>query len=196
MRKSRTLVFVLAALASACGGSSGASSSKPVRSSPTKTPPKGSGPPALQAVEIARVPAGTFGPYVGQGRDGALLAWAPSAGDKRAWYGLPVAPDGTPSGAPRRLGDAPTEIGLVAVRGSSDATHHLVVSTRRTELGEWVEAMLVRGNGEILMAPRALAELRAQPLWVDASVTSDRALVMWAQRSDDLADIYGMVLTA
>jgi hypothetical protein len=82
------------------------------------------------------VPAGTFGPYVGQGRDSALLVWAPSAGDKRAWYALPVAPDGTPSGEPRRLAEAATEIGLVAVRGSSDGNTLAVVSTRRTGLGE------------------------------------------------------------
>lgn len=196
MRKSPIFVFVLAALASACSTSSGPPSSKLPRSSPSKTPPKGSGPPALHSVEITRVPAGTFGPYVGQGREGALLVWAPAAGDKRSWYALPVAPDGTPSGQPRRLAEAPTEIGLVAVRGSLEATHHVVVSTRRTELGEWVEAMMVKANGEILMAPRALAELRSQPLWVDASVSAERALVMWAERSDDLADIHGMVLTA
>jgi hypothetical protein len=150
----------------------------------------------LKSAEITRVPAGTFGPYVGQGRDGALLVWAPSVGDKRSWYALPVAPDGSPSGQPRRLADAPAEIGLVAVRGSLDATHHVVVNTRRTELGEWVEAMLVKASGEILTAPRALAELRSQPLWVDASVSAERALVMWAERSEDLADIHGIVLSA
>ena len=37
-----------------------------------------------------------------RGPDGALLVWAPSAGEKRTWYALPVAPDGTPSGVPRR----------------------------------------------------------------------------------------------
>lgn len=140
------------------------------------------------------MPAGTFGPYVGQGRDSALLVWAPSAGDKRAWYALPVAPDGTPSGEPRRLAEAATEIGLVAVRGSSDGNTLAVVSTRRTGLGEWVEAMLVKSNGELVMPPRALAELRTQALWVDANVVGERALVMWATRSDDLADVHGIVL--
>jgi hypothetical protein len=195
----RKLVLVLAALTAAlgaCGSPPGGGTTTPSRSSPSAKTPKGSGPPALQSIEIARVPQGTFGPYVGQGRDGALVVWAPSVGEKRAWYTLPTAPDGTPRGTARRVADAANEIGLVAVRGSMDSTTLAVVSTRRTGLGEWVEAMLVRDNGEISMAPRALAELRTQALWVDASITAERVLVLWATKNDDIADIHGLVLDA
>ena len=142
------------------------------------------------------MPAGTFGPYVGQGRDGALLVWAPSNGDKRSWFTLPIAANGSPSGGARRVAEAASEIGLVAVRGSLDAANLVVVSTRRTGLGEWVEAMLVRGNGEIAMPPRALAELRTQALWVDATPFAERTFVMWATKNDELADIYGVALDA
>ncbi|HVR18793.1 MAG TPA: hypothetical protein VMS65_03835, partial [Polyangiaceae bacterium] len=192
----RLLVSVLAALALSCGGPSGGPPATGGTSKPVPSKPKLSGPPALESVEIARVPAGTFGPYVGQGRDGALLVWAPSNGDKRSWFTLPVGANGSPSGGARRVADAANEIGLVAVRGSLDAANLVVVSTRRTGLGEWVEAMLVRGNGEIAMPPRALAELRTQALWVDATPFVERTFVMWATKNDDLADIYGVTLNA
>ena len=196
MRQQALLVSVLAALALSCGGPSGGALPTTGGSKPAPGKPKLSGLPALESVEVARVPAGTFGPYVGQGRDGALLVWAPSNGDKRSWLTLPIAANGSPSGGARRVAEAATEIGLVAVRGSTDAANLVVVSTRRTGLGEWVEAMLVRGNGEIAMAPRALAELRTQALWVDATPFAERTFVMWATKNDELADIYGVTLDA
>jgi hypothetical protein len=124
------------------------------------------------------------------------LVWAPTSGERRSWLTLALAPDGTPSGTPRRVAEAASEIGLVAVRGAADATSFAVVSTRRTGLGEWIEVMLVRPNGELAVAPRALAELRTQALWVDATVFADRTFVTWATKSDDLADIYAMTLNA
>src|SRR5262245_24269242 len=146
MVREARFVIALAALAGACGGAPPEGSTTPVRSTPSAKPPKATGAPALKSAELARVPAGTFGPYGGQGQNGAMLVWAPSVNDKRAWYTLPIAPDGTPDGAPRRVADAPSDIGLVAVRGSLDAAPLVVASTRRTGLGEWVEAMLVREN--------------------------------------------------
>jgi hypothetical protein len=125
-----------------------------------------------------------------------LLVWAPSVDDKRAWYTLPLAPDGTPAGQARRVADAAAEIGLVAVRGSLDTTGLVVVSTRRTDISEWVEAMLVRSNGEVVMPPRALAEVPSGALWVDANVSAERTLVMWATKHDDVADVRGLVLNA
>jgi hypothetical protein len=196
MRKQPLLVPVLAALALACGGGSGGPPAAPADSKAKPAKPKLTGVPALESTEIARVPAGTFGPYVGQGRDGALVVWAPTVNEKRSWFTLPVAPDGTPSGGARRIADAATEIGLVAVRGAADVQNLAVVSSRRTGLGEWVETMLVKANGELVMAPRALAELRAQALWVDATVFPERTFVMWATKSDELADVYGVALNA
>ena len=119
MRQQALLVTVLAALALSCGGPSGGPPATAGGSKPAPGKPKVSGPPALESVEVARVPAGTFGPYVGQGRDGALLVWAPSNGDKRSWFTLPVAPDGTPDGAPRTL---PCRV-AAPIRQARAATH-------------------------------------------------------------------------
>jgi hypothetical protein len=54
--------------------------------------------------------------------------------------------------------------------------------------------MLVRSNGEIAAPPRALAELKSQALWVDASIAADKTLVLWASKNDDMADVHGLVL--
>ena len=108
--------------------------------------PIGIGIPALRGKQIAKVPEGTYGPYVGQAKDGALVVWAaedPKA-ETRGWYATPVAPDGTPRAAARRLADAPPDVGLVVVRGSKDSGELALASTRRTALGEWVEVAIVR----------------------------------------------------
>ncbi|HEV8551451.1 MAG TPA: hypothetical protein VGQ57_20530, partial [Polyangiaceae bacterium] len=124
--------------------------------------------PSLRATQIGRVPDGTFGPYLGQGKAGGVLVWAAAEGDARGWYAAAVAPDGTLRGAARRLADAPPDIGLVVVRGSPESAGYTVVSTRRTALSEWVEATLLDDKGELVAGPRALAEIHGRALWVEA----------------------------
>jgi len=94
------------ALAAACGGSS-VPAYKAVPHPPAR-PARPVAPmvPALHATQIARVPDGTFGPYLGQGKDGAVLAWAAAEGEQRGWYLSLLGTDGAPRGPVRRLADA------------------------------------------------------------------------------------------
>jgi hypothetical protein len=153
--------------------------------------------PALRSTAITKVPDGTFGPYVGQGRDGSLVAWAAAEeGEKRGWYVVPVGPTGTLRGTPKRIADAPPEVGVVVVRGRSDGPGFTVVSTRRTPLSEWVEVMLIGENGELVAGPRPLTEIHGSALWVEVAPMGERRLVFWAQPKKELADIDGVVLGA
>ncbi|HSU39451.1 MAG TPA: hypothetical protein VLJ38_07785 [Polyangiaceae bacterium] len=152
--------------------------------------------PALHSTLITKVPDGTFGPYVGQGRDDSLVAWAAAEGEQRGWYVVPVSPAGALRGAPKRIADAPPEVGVVVVRGRADGPGFTVVSTRRTALSEWVEVMFVGENGQLLAGPRPLAEVRGSALWVEVVPMGERRLVLWAQPKDQLADIDGVVLNA
>ncbi len=152
--------------------------------------------PSLHSTLITKVPDGTFGPYIGQGRDDSLVAWAAAEGEQRGWYVVPVSPAGALRGAPKRIADAPPEIGVVVVRGRADGPGFTVVSTRRTALSEWVEVMFVGENGQLLAGPRPLAEIRGSALWVEVVPMGERRLILWAQPKDQLADIDGVVLNA
>lgn len=191
---------VLAALAllGACGGT------QPGTKTPARTPvpqarkPIGVGIPALRGEQIAKVPEGTYGPYVGQAKDGSLVVWAaedPNA-DTRGWYATPVAPDGTPRAAARRLADAPPDVGLVVLRGSKESSELALASTRRTALGEWVEVAIVRANGEVVSAPRQIAELKTRALWLEVVPVGQRRLLLWALPKGEEAEIHGCVLNA
>src|SRR5690242_17158999 len=82
---------------------------------------------ALRATSIAKVPAGTFGPYVGQSKDGALVVWAAAEGERRGWYVAMADTNGALKSAPKRIADAPPDVGLVVVRGALDASGFTVL---------------------------------------------------------------------
>jgi hypothetical protein len=170
----------------------------PLRHPIVKPAPNGtsSGVPALPSTLVTRVPDGTFGPYIGQGKNGELIAWAAPEGAKRGWYVAAATPDGVLRGAPKRVADAPPEVGVVVVRGRPDRPGFTILSTRRTPLSEWVEATLLDDDGTVVAGPRALAELHGAALWVEVVPLGERQLVLWAQPKDELADVVGLVLNA
>src|SRR5262245_10495689 len=98
----RAISAALLCALSACGGAPAEVRSPSRKARPTPEPGTGLIVPALRASEIARVPEGTFGPYVGESRDGALVVWAAEGGEQRGWYTLPVNIDGKLRGAARR----------------------------------------------------------------------------------------------
>jgi hypothetical protein len=152
------------------------------------------GVPALRSTSIAKVPEGTFGPYLGQSRDGALVAWAAAEGEARGWYVATVDAAGTLKTAAKRIADAPPDVGLVVVRGSLDAAGFAIASTRRTALSEWIEVTLLGAGGELVAGPRPLAEVHGQTLWVEVVPMGARRLVLWAVPKADLAELYGVVV--
>lgn len=154
--------------------------------------------PALRSTQIAKVPEGTFGPYVGESRDGALLVWASedTADGPRGWHSLPVNIDGKPRGTGRRVADAPNEVGLAVLRPNAAGSELALVSTRRTALGEWVELTLLNSDGELVMATRQLAELTTRALWIEVLSIGPKRLVLWALPKGTEADIYGITLGA
>ena len=74
--------------------------------------------PALRAVRVASVAAGTYGPYVGSGPSDTLLLWGEARSGERAFYSLSLAENLVPRGAPRRVAKAPAELGLLAVKAT------------------------------------------------------------------------------
>jgi len=177
-----------------CGASTSPIPHGPIHHVAKSRAPSGLGIPALRSTAIAKVPDGTFGPYLGQGRDGALVAWAAAEGERRGWYAAAVDPAGALRGPVARIADAPSDVGLVVVRGGADTPGFTIVSTRRTALSEWVEVTLVGAKGQLVAGPRPLAELHGHVLWVEAVPLGERRLVLWAAPNEELADIQGVVV--
>ena len=177
-----------------CGATTSPLPHGPIHHAATGRMSPAAGTPSLRSTAIAKVPDGTFGPYLGQGRDGSLVAWAALEGAQRGWYAAAVDPAGALRGPVKRIADAPADVGLVVVRGGADTPGFAIVSTRRTALSEWVEATLVGPSGQLNAGPRPLAELHGHALWVEAVPLGERRLVLWAAPNEDLADISGVVL--
>lgn len=185
-------------LSAACAGTPppepGKSARQPKKDGDTRQ--KLAGVPALEATLVAQVPAGTYGPYVGRSRDGALLAWAPDVNGKRRWHTLALDPAGNPRGKPAAVAEAGSEIGLVALRGDPDGAEFTLVATRRSALQEWVDVTTLRADGTAAGAPRNVAELSSRALWVESVGFGERRVVLWAVRSGDAAEIHAVALNA
>jgi len=155
---------------------------------------------ALSAVPLIKVPADTFGPYVGDRRGAAVAVWAALENEqKRAWFSAALSETGKPLGKPLRLGDAPRELGLVAVRpeGPPDARESgfVVLSTHKTT-GDTLEALLIGPRGELRAPMSTLIEQSSPIQWIEAVGTSQGTLIFWASRRGEQteADMYGLML--
>ncbi len=169
-------------------------------------------PTGLPSVELAAVPPGTYGPYVGVRPGSAVAVWAeiPGKGKSRRWYTVALGADSSPPAKPLALTDAPGQVGLVAVKpagGPAKAAGagkpaglgqpgFVVVSTRRGFGSQQVEAMVLGVRGELSGGPTALAEPAGDVLWVDAVPTSRGTLALWAVQHGDRADLFDVELGA
>ena len=61
---------------------------------------------------IARVPAGTFGPYLGMSARGGVSVWASMDSGARSWFARAYSAKGDAHGQGVRLGEAPSELRL------------------------------------------------------------------------------------
>jgi hypothetical protein len=195
MRLPRLLLPSAFGLALACGSAppppSEVGTSRPAPRERAKAP----GVPALDAALVARVPRGTFGPYVGHDAEQALLVWAAEdPPGTRSWRALAVDRRGQARGEAARIGAAPAEIGVVAVRSLADGSF-AVVSTRRGASAEEIEIMVLGADGKLLGAPRRVASSSTPVLWVDAMRVGQRRLLLWAVQSAGGADVYAVAVS-
>ncbi len=159
--------------------------------------PKAEAPPppkvGFPSNRLTVVPAGTFGPYVGDRPEGMLTAWAADLNGKRRWLTAPIRR--TPSEEPKIVADAAPDIDLVALRPLGGTSQGFVLlSSAREFSGERVDAMALGLRGELAGGPTPLAQSLPEVVWVDAVPTATGAIAMWAVRRDDRADLYGVEL--
>ncbi len=169
-------------------------------------------PTALPSVQLAAVPSGTYGPYIGARPGSTVAVWAEvsSKGKSRRWYTVALAADSTPLGKPLALTDAPDQVGLVAVNPAGgpakavgagkpaglEQPGFVVLSTRRGFGSQQIEAMVLGVRGELRGGPTALAEPAGEVLWVDAVPTSRGTLALWAVQHGRSANLFSVELGA
>ncbi len=208
----RTLpLAVLITLASACSGSAPAPAEHP---HPPIGGRSGAEPPApvtregLPAARFASVPAGTYGPYVGTRAGASIAVWAAMAhGSKaRGWFSVPLGDNGKPLADPLRIGDAPAELGLVAVRpsggegvdnpvpGALQAQGFVIIATHQGDANREIEAIALGTRGELRGGPTVLATSGDDVVWIDAVPTRRSTLALWAVKHENRADVYAVEL--
>lgn len=147
-----------------------------------------SGTPRVSSSAIALIPGGTFGPYLGMRTQGGLALWASSDGGTRSWFARPLSTTGEASGETVRLGEAPTELGLVSVRPMHD--NFALLSSHTTSDGAVIDLALLSASGALLAGPTSLGRTTSAPLWVEAIPTAHGATVLWAASSGGRAEIW------
>jgi hypothetical protein len=155
--------------------------------------------PALDADEVASVPAGSSGPYLGLGPRGGMVVWVePDNAKLGGWRVRPLGRDGRPRGSTLRIADAPLSVGLVAVKSAGPLASHagpnlgsgfLVASSEQRGEVSVVQAMLVSSAGELVGGPTVLEQKAESVLWLDAVSTPEGTLVLWAKRTGKTAEL-------
>ena len=142
----------------------------------------------MAASAIAQVPAGTFGPYLGMRARGGLALWASVGSGARSWFARPLSATGATTADAVRLGDAPSELGLVSVRPLHEG--FALLSTHKTSDGEVVELAVLSDAGALLAGPTSLGRTPNSLLWVEAIPNAHGASVLWAASGAGRAEIW------
>ena len=149
--------------------------------------------PRVSSTPIARVPAGTFGPYLGMRENGGLAVWASMLEDTRYWYARPLSGSGETNGEVVLLGEAPSELGLVTVRPLREG--FALLSSHKTSDGEVVTLSLLSNTGVLLAGPTSLGRNGKSILWVEAVPNAHGLTVLWAASGTGRAEIWSVEVT-
>lgn len=159
------------------------------RRSPGASP--AAGPPTLDARRLAKVPGGTFGPYVVEMAAAPSLIWAEPTAGGRAWYSLD-----SNDPKPQKLVSSTGELRLAAVRSAPGGERAIVVSALHDGATHRIEAFVVDDRSRSRPSVATVAEGREEILWIEAMPLSRGALVLWAVRRGESATLLARTLGA
>jgi hypothetical protein len=189
LRTYEKALFAFSLSFSACAGNNGGDRTRPptlASSKPVDTAPQGV--PRLSAASIARVPAGTFGPYLGMGARGGLSVWASMESGARSWFARAYSARGDALGEAVRLGEAPSELGLVTIRALHEG--FALLSTHKVSDGEVVELSILSDTGAKVAGPTGVGRATGSLLWVEAIPNPHGASILWAASGAGRAEIW------
>ena len=194
MRVPTTSLLALVALSlAACGGARQEDAQSPRHATAAKSQKAddANGVPSLGARLVAEVPAGTFGPYLGQRGGRTLLLWA-QGNATRKWRALALE-QGRPVGEPKVVADAPSEVGLAAVKPAAKDRFALI-STHEEGDQQAIDVLVLTSKAQQVAPGVRVDTVKGQLLWIDLVATVDGNLVLWAVKKDGGADLFGRAL--
>jgi hypothetical protein len=195
VRSYEKALFALCVLLPACARAGGTEPTRPTTlaaSKPLDAVPTGA--PRLSASAIARVPAGTFGPYLGMNARGGLSVWASAEAGARSWFARALSAHGDAIGDATRLGEAPSELGLVTVRALREG--FALLSTHKVSDGEVVDLSILSDRGAKVAGPTSVGRATGSLLWVEAIPNARGASVLWAASGAGRAEIWAAEINA
>ncbi len=150
--------------------------------------------PQEQFLRLAEVPQGSFGPRLQKAGNGWVAVWAATGGPRPGWYSAHVARGGEIS-EPLWLAELTPGLRQFTL-GTIEGGGVGVVAIRRGGKKEVLEVLKLGPQGALLAAPRLVVDSPAVILWSEVVPTAQGALVVWAERDANAADIYSAVWTS
>jgi hypothetical protein len=135
------------------------------------------------------VSEGTFGPYLGAGRDGRAVAiWAAADEQgKRRWFSVAFDAKGAPLDSPHALADAPADLALARVVPSGSG--FIALFTRALSAATRVEALSLSDRGALLAGPVLLEEAAGEVAWIEALGGGSAPIAAWASVREGSAEL-------
>ncbi len=140
---------------------------------------------------LAELPSGTVGPFLTPVASGWVALWASPEEESAAWFSRGLYEDGKPRGDARQLFSAAGQIRLVRAV-SLPGGKVLALFTSLGTSGESLHAMTLGPEGELLTPAAPVIESRSELVWLDAIPTPAGALLLWAERTGDRAELAAM----
>jgi len=178
----------------ACAGNTGIEPVRPHDLAPSKPVTTPTATARLSAAAIARVPAGTFGPYLGMSARGGLSVWASMESGARSWFARAYSAKGDALGSAVRLGEAPSELGLVTIRPLRES--FALLSTHKVSDGEVVDVSILADSGAKIAGPISIGRSTGALLWVEAIPNARGASILWAAGGAGRAEIWSAEIGA
>lgn len=142
---------------------------------------------------LAEVPPGSFGPHLVRGAGGWVAVWETAEGSAEGWYSV-FWPDGSEPRAPLRLLPSSKNVRLVQAASSPAGEVSVLFHSRAKNKGR-LELLRLGSQGELLTAPRLVAESPASILWIRAVPTQGGTLCVWAEQAGAAAQLYAAGVT-
>ncbi len=144
---------------------------------------------------IARVPAGTVGPFLAPVGETWLTTWAQTDGDSANWYSRALDENGQPRTTAGAIALSLGQVGLVRFRATPTGGAVVLFTARAAENPTVdLHALLLDDAGQLLAPPFRVAEDLGDVVWVEAAAVADQTVALWAERRGNRAEIRSAIV--
>lgn len=144
----------------------------------------------LAAHPIVKAEAGTFGPYLGRGKKGALSLWASPTERGHRWMSLALDANGSPTGSVHDAGAAPDRPPRVVIRAQADG--YLAALSYETDFASTVATLALSPSGEPKAEPVSVKQSADPVLFADIVNLDGGAVLVYAKKRGGAAELWAI----